>query len=285
MIQASSTSDLQIQILQSNIEQFEQRQHDTENLYQKLYDGSINSNNRLSDQIGWSSIEFTSILFIFTIIFGIVGFFYSRHINSLLNNIIEIKDEIEKFINENNNALLVKVRRELALSWLSRLENIPGDIENLFGMIATSDYGPSDFSTLLSAWNKFISDDSSLRSSYSKYALLFIQHFPAQSLRNESIRNNIIESMRENISGIYEHELRNFMDALFDYILERNKGNEFSIALCAPIFFELHSSKFNGFLNEFKSTMIAKGIDVPKLISELEKVHPANTTYISWLNS
>jgi len=283
MITATTTTDLNYEILSSNIYLLDQRLNDTEKNYQTLYDGSANLNNQLSTQISAASYTIDAL----AIFFVIVGIFITWYIHKSLDKIIHIKKEIAEmkdFISEHNDALYKRLENSETTAVIHRLNEEPQDIGNRASLLLSRKLAVTHFEGLKSAYLKLkeiAADDINCKI---QYQLVFSQHFPYESIRDPLLQEDFIEIVFDQYSNMYKNDMKNLFSGVLKFIEEIGVSSELSKLVLKKILNNLYTSKHRGLINDFRTEANAQNMS-PAEILKLVSATPEDIDFTMWFNS
>ena len=212
------------------------------NELQKKYDYQIKVNdqtlNSISNQIGATSFN----LSIFAFLFGILAIGLGVYVTWVERKIIRIKYENESLLKETRKnkeevvaindliqkdiyGLFLKIKREETIHILNRLVKIPEDVVNFTDQLISRELEEEDFTLIKKAYLKLNPKSRDIDVGFGmsfkqKYHLLFFQHFLDQSVKDEEIGLELIDSYFIGIDCSFENDIvkstEDFMKAIID---------------------------------------------------------------------
>lgn len=211
--------------IEHKIDFIDKRLEQNENLTEKSF-------NSISTQLSVSEVFVGSV----SVILTVSGIFLGWYINKkrkqvelisqqveqlksdneeLLKKATQAKNEVEQInsdINNNISEVYKKIKREETVHLLNRLVNVPQDISNVCELLVSRELEKEDFDTLKRAYLKLdlYKDSSSfLNNPKNSYKALFFQHFFVQSIKDEEIKQDIIDFIPEGINCAFENDIEN----------------------------------------------------------------------------
>ncbi len=120
----------------------------------------------------------------------------------------KIKDDVEavnKLIQNDIYNLFLKIKREESVHILDRLVKVPKDISNVCDTLCSRELEHQDFSKLKQAYLNLPDKKDGNYGYY--YLIVFFQHFLAQALRDETLREDISDFIPSGINAAFENDI------------------------------------------------------------------------------
>lgn len=171
----------------------------------------------ISTQLDSASYNMT----IFGVLFGVLGVILGIYVTSVERKIVKISeqnkdllkeskqikedvDSVNKLIQSDLFNLFLKIKREETVHILDRLTLIPKDIVNTAESLLSRELQSEDFSKLKLAYRKLRHDDHNFKYSYQ---IVLFQHFFAEVLKDEEMKNDISKVIDQLIQGTFENDI------------------------------------------------------------------------------
>ncbi len=262
------------------IQNIESKMTDLKDNYRLLYDGAKNQNDQLGNLISYSGY-----------ILAILGLVLAWYINRQYEKIKEMKDIVEstkKYIDGHSEELYEKIKRDETVNLLDRLENVPEDITNIIQLLLSRDLFEEDYIRLKNPYLKIKNDTSQVMAKNS-YIILFMQHFPYQTLKDSDLKTDFILSINSHyLSTMFDRDMKNFFDQVFKYLKEFGVSDEQNKTIIKNLFYFYSKSRFQTCieLQKFIKELLVKYKLNNSDISVIAKEQaPADTAYTNWLDS
>ena len=255
--------------------------------YQLLYSGVSNQNSQLGNQISFLG----NGLGIFTIFLTILGIFLALYINNQYKKIKNIKNIVEKtreYIDNHNNDLYERIKRNEVESYLKRLEIVPEDVVNLVEILCSKNLLVEDYLPLKKAFLKL---ENATGTQYERnYVTLFTQHFPYLAVNDAEIRAVIINYINLGImDGMFYVDIINYFDGILRYLNESGLSTEENKKIIKDLFFNYYSSKYreDKRINRDINSSIEKYNINKMLLIDIasDKKIDSGLAYLTWLKS
>ncbi len=234
MITASSTQQLELEIIKSNQESLYSRIDSIDNSVSSQYELISTLNDNLSNQI--SSV--TLYVGVASLFLTIGGFAIAWYVNNILDRIVKTKDTVADYkraIDENESSLFEKVARASLDRKLERLIVVPEDIIHIERELLSCELSSDDFVKLNRARTlKKLSDFLNL-----SYVNVLVQHFPYQSLSEDELYAIIVGDLNQLMKQMYVRDLQNFLVEALKFLSQYGVGHEKSSALLKAILLNL----------------------------------------------
>ncbi len=248
--------------------------------YRLLYDGAKNQNDQLGNQISFLSY-----------ILAIFGFLFAWYINIQYEKIREMKDIVKstkEYIDGHNNELYEKITRDETVKLLTRLKEVPEDIENICQLLLSRDLLEEDYSYLKEPYLK-IKNDELQGTAKDEYIILFLQHFPYQSLKDPDLKIEIVSNVNLNkFNGMFIRDVKNLFDGVFKYLKEFGVIDEENKLIIKNLFYNYSKSKFQANIelkNFIKDIILKFQLNTADVLAIAKEQAPNDSLYMNWLNS
>lgn len=207
---ADSLLNSKLNALNTHIADLEKKIETERNINDKTF-------NSISTQISAASLTLTIMGIVFAIIAIIVGVYVTyveRKIikigeenKELLTKNERIKKDVEelnKLIQGDIQGLFSRLKRQETIDLLDRLTRVPKDISNICSLLLSRDLQTEDFDRLKKAYKNLNPIDGSYKDSYK---LLFFQHFLTNTLKDDDLRNEILDFIPSAIQSAFENDI------------------------------------------------------------------------------
>lgn len=268
---------MQDQIMENTqrVENIEIRMIDLKDNYRLLYDGAKNQNDQLGNLISFSSF-----------ILAFFGIFLVLYVNRQYKKIKEMKEIVEdtkQYIDKHNKQLYIQIKRDETIELLNRLKEVPEDITNLCQLLLSRDLLEEDYLRLKESYLKARESD------YDLYIVLFMQHFPFQSLKDSDLKDKIISNIDSyKLNQMFNRDIENLFDGVFKYIKEFGINDEQNKTIIKNLFYNYYKSEFqsNVALQDFIKNLFLKYSLEKTEIFIIAKEHThSNKPYTEWIDS
>lgn len=202
-----------------------------------------NQNELFSQTISNISTMFDSSTYnlaIFGFLFALIILALGVYVTYIEGKVVKLRDENKSLLSETekNKDIVVttneliqkdikglydKIKREETLYLLKRLVKIPDDILNLTNSLLSRDLENVDFILLKEAFINFLNSSNKeeiKKIKISAYLNLFFQHFCELSIKDDIIRNHIVNFFPEGIDNAFENDIKkstnDFIQAIID---------------------------------------------------------------------
>lgn len=184
-----------------------------------LYQGSVNLDNNLSNQISSTNNLIAILSFLFTIVGILLGVWIEKRYQRI-KDIQEIINSTKDYIDKHNTDLYRNLKEEENKELLLRLIKIPEDINNLITLLLSRKLSKNDFKLLLEAY-KEAKKSSSFSRIKDSYLMLFAQHFPYESLTSPDLKDVMVEYHSLNsVDAMFWNDIEEYTKAIFKYSME-----------------------------------------------------------------
>ncbi len=262
------------------IKNIEDKMIDLKDNYRLLYDGAKNQNDQLGHLISYSGY-----------VLAIFGILFAWYINLQYEKIKKMKDTVEstkKYIDEHNKELYKKIKRDETIGLLDRLKEVPEDISNICPLLLSRELLEQDYQYIKESYLK-IKDVRYNGVAKNEYVILFIQHFPYQSLKDADLKTEIIAYIDVFLlNHMFDRDIKNLFDQIFKYLREVGINDEQNKTIIKNLFFNYSKSEFKeniGLQNYIKETLTKYQMKTTNLVHVLKEQTPTDTVYIAWVDS
>lgn len=262
------------------IENIKDKILDLKDNYHLLYDGAKNQNDQLSNMLSYSGI-----------LLAIMGLIFASYINTQYEKIKEMKETVEdtkKYIEGHGEQLYLKIKRDETRGLLERLEMVPEDVLNVSILLLARELLDEDYIKLRNSFLK-VAKNPSQRLAKGAYIILFMQHFPYQSLKDADVKSEIISNINiSSLNNMFDRDIRNFFEQTFRYLKEFGIGGEESKTIVKNLLYNYSKSSFqtNVELRDYiKKTALEHSLNISELSVIAKEQAPADTIYLAWINT
>ncbi len=266
MIEATSTDQLELEVIKSNQQSLYERISSIENHIS-------NQNELVSTMSGGVSNQIAAATYyvgIATLFFTIGSLFIGLYIQNSLRKLSKIKNEIEttkKFIDGHNQELYNKLYRSETLKDLEKLTREPQDISNLAEKFLTRDFCDEDFEVINSARRQSKLDE---RSSF-EFITVLLQHFPHKTLEDKELRELVQGEMSGLLRGMFISEMPIFFSAIAKFVKTTSIDSKSSQDLLRTVIetlYTIETDKKSKYL-ELRTLLMKDGVTIIQLQSLL----------------
>lgn len=183
-------------------------------LQDKLYEQTVNS---ISNQLDYATYNLT----LFGILFAIAAIGLGIYVTYVERKIVRIGEENKDLLEQNKKIkqdvqelnqliqkdiynLFLKLKREETVHILDRLVKVPKDIANVSMVLTSRELQNDDFLKLKKAYLVLGEKDDLFKSAYK---ILFFQHFLAQTLKDEELRDDVSDFIPSAITASFENDI------------------------------------------------------------------------------
>lgn len=185
---------------------------------------------------------FSIIMSVIAVASGIYITYLEKKVVTILKANQQIKNdviELNELINNDIKKLYLKFKNEETRDIINRLVLVPEDIHNVASLLLTRDLPESEFNTIKQCCIQYAGND--MKSAKETYHITLLQHFPAQSINDEDLK----EYIDNNISGIinlafFKNDTLKFVKSIIE---EYIKGN-ISLINLNRVISALNNSKY-----------------------------------------